>query len=64
MLPIKFDEDSFDLDEHKKAVDAIVQEKARNKRIRRNIKIGKILLAITAPIIAVLLYYTVSLIVF
>ena len=60
MNPLNFKEDSFDLDEYKKAADTAVWEKAQIKRVNRKIKIGKVLLAIAALIISIALYYVVS----
>jgi len=58
--PLNFEEDSFDLDEHKKAADMLVQDKIRLKSVSRKIKFGKALLAIAALIIAVALYYVLA----
>jgi len=54
---IKFDEDTFDLTEHRKAADTVCREKARVRRIRRQLALGKIFLAIAAFAIFLLLYY-------
>ncbi|MCL2197501.1 MAG: hypothetical protein FWB80_01120 [Defluviitaleaceae bacterium] len=48
---MSFDEDSFDLAEHKRAADAVTREKARVSRIRRQVRIGKIMLAVVTVII-------------
>jgi len=57
---LRFDEDTFDLQAHKKAADTLKREKARIKRIRRNIMLGKTVLAVAALSVSVLLYYLVS----
>jgi len=54
---LAFDEDTFDLAEHKKAADAVTKKKSRFKRIRRQVVIGKVILAIVAVIIFFLIYY-------
>jgi hypothetical protein len=48
---MRFDEDSFDLSEHKKAADAVTREKARVKRIRRQVRLGKIVIVVVTIII-------------
>ena len=45
MLP-SFDEDSFNLDEHKKAASAYARVTARAVRVRRRIGVAKVLLVI------------------
>jgi len=57
---LSFEEDIFDLRAYKKAADAKRREKARIKRVRRKILVGKILLAIAALSISVVLYYLLS----
>ena len=52
-----FDEDSFDLSAHKKAADTVTREKAREKRSRRQVVLGKVLIAVLAFGIFFLLYY-------
>ncbi|MCL1845266.1 MAG: hypothetical protein FWF77_05130 [Defluviitaleaceae bacterium] len=54
---MRFDEDNFDLGEHKKAADAVKREKANAERKRRQIKFGKIMLAIVTIIIFFGLFY-------
>jgi len=54
---MSFDEDTFDLSEHKKAADAVTREKARVKRVRRQLKVGKVILAVIAVIVCLLLSY-------
>lgn len=54
---MRFDEDSFDLEEHKKAADKIIREKARDKRVRRQVKFGKIILAIVTIVIFFVLFF-------
>ena len=53
---MRFDEDKFDLTEHKKMADAVTKEKARIKRMRRQVRIGKIMLAIITIIIFFILF--------
>ena len=48
---MRFDEDSFDLTEHKKAADAVAREKARVERVRRQVRFGKIMLAVVTILI-------------
>ena len=55
--PIGFDEDTFDLSAHKKAADAVTKRKSRFKRIRRQVVVGKVILAIIAVLIFFLIYY-------
>ena len=54
---MSFEEDSFDLATHKKAADAATREKARILRARRQVKFGKIMLAIVTIIIIIALYF-------
>ena len=63
MNPLNFEEDTFDLDEYKKAADMLAQDKIRLKSVSRKIKFGKVLLAIAALIIAVALYYVLAMII-
>jgi len=60
MTPLRFDEDSYDLNEHRKKAEAVVEKKSRIKRIRRNIGVGKILMAIAALVISIALFYFAS----
>jgi hypothetical protein len=53
---MRFDEDSFDLTEHKKAADAIAREKARAERVRRQVRFGKIMLAVVTIIVFLVLF--------
>jgi len=57
---LSFEEDAFDLQAYKKAADATRREKARIKHIHRKITMGKVLLAIAALSISVVLYYLLS----
>jgi hypothetical protein len=59
---IRFDEDSFDLLAHQKKADTARRERARIKRIRRQIKLGKILIAIAAVSVSVVLYYLLTIV--
>ncbi|MCL2356180.1 MAG: hypothetical protein FWC70_03325 [Defluviitaleaceae bacterium] len=54
---MRFDEDGFDLNEHKKAADTVKREKARVERVRRQVKVGKVMLAIVTVIIFFILFY-------
>jgi hypothetical protein len=54
---MRFDEDKFDLTEHRKAASADKREKDRLKRVRRQVKIGKISLAIVSIIIFFALFF-------
>ena len=54
---MSFAEDTFDLAEHKRAADAVTREKARVSRIRRQVKIGKIMLVVAVAILIPLLYW-------
>ncbi|MCL2839442.1 MAG: hypothetical protein FWE05_01610 [Defluviitaleaceae bacterium] len=54
---MRFDEDSFDLSSHKKAADAVIREKVRKKRIRRQVTVGKAVMAIVAFLIFMLLFF-------
>ncbi|MCL1878069.1 MAG: hypothetical protein FWF80_04360 [Defluviitaleaceae bacterium] len=53
----RFDEDNFDLGEHKKAADAVKRDKAHAERKRRQVKYGKVVLAIVTVIIFFGLFY-------
>jgi len=60
---LSFEEDTFDLESYKKAANASRREKARIKRNRRRITVGKVLLAIAALSISVVLYYLLSVVI-
>jgi len=62
MTPLRFDEDSYDPNEYRKTLEAARDKKSRIKRMRRNISIGKILMAVAALIISVALFYFASII--
>jgi len=55
-----FEEDNFDLYSYRKAANATTREQSRVKSIRRQIFVGKVILAIVALSIAVLLYYVIT----
>jgi len=57
---INFDEDTFDLEAHKKTADALIRKKSRIKRARRIIAFGKVVLTILAFAIAILSYYLIT----
>ncbi|MCL2225549.1 MAG: hypothetical protein FWB96_11340 [Defluviitaleaceae bacterium] len=54
---MRFDEDSFDLAAHKKAADAVTREKARVSRVRKQVRRGKIILAVVMVVIFFALFY-------
>lgn len=54
---IRFEEDTFDLAEHKKAADAVTREKNRVNKIRRQVVVGKVIMAFAAFAIFFLIYY-------
>jgi len=60
---LSFEEDTFDLQSYKEAADATRREKARIKRNRRKISVGKILLAIAALTVSIVLYYLLSVVI-
>ena len=60
MTPLRFDEDSYDPNEHRKQAEAVVAKKTHIKRVRRNIGIGKILMAVAALVISIALFYFAS----
>ncbi|MCL2578074.1 MAG: hypothetical protein FWE27_08500 [Defluviitaleaceae bacterium] len=53
----RFDEDKFDLDAHKRAADVVKREKARDNRIRNQVKRGKIIVAVVTIVIFFILFY-------
>jgi len=55
-----FEEDNFDLYEYRKSANATAREQSRVNSIRRQIFVGKVILAIVALSIAVLLYYVIT----
>jgi len=57
---MSFEEDDFDLCTHKQAADAAVREKTRIKRVRRQVAIGKVAMAIVAFLIFMLLFLAAS----
>ena len=58
-----FNEDDFDLIEHKNAATSNTQAKARIKRDRRKVSIGRIVVMLVAFVVCALLYFMVSAIV-
>jgi len=54
---ISYEEDNFDLLKLKQATGAAKQRKLYAKRVRRQIKFGKAILAISAFVIFFILYY-------
>jgi len=57
---VSFEEDNFDLNSYRKAANAVVRDSSRLKSIRRQIFVGKVILAIVAISIAVLIYYLIT----
>jgi len=55
-----FDEDNFDLIEHKNAATATTQAKARVKRDRRKVSVGRIVVMLIAFVVCALLYIMAS----
>ena len=53
---ISFGEDTFDLEAHKKEAAAFSRKKAREKRVRRQVLIGKIMLGVATVIIFFMLF--------
>ena len=51
-----FEEDDFDLIEHKNAATAKAQAKARVRRDRRNVSVGKIVVMLVAFAVCAILY--------
>jgi len=58
-----FDEDNFDLQEHKKAANTVAQEKAYAKSARRKVAVGRIIIMIAAVAVCGLLWVMASMIV-
>ena len=52
-----FDEDAFDLIEHKKAVSTEIKAKAFRKRAHRKIAVGRIVVFVLALVVCVALYF-------
>ena len=57
---LSFEEDTFDLESQQNAADAQKRKKARIKRSRRKITLGKIILTLAALAISIALYYFIS----
>jgi len=58
-----FNEDNFDLQEHKKAANTIAQTKAYAKSARRKVAVGRIIIMVAAIAVCGLLWFMVSMIV-
>ena len=54
---MRFDEDKFDLDEHKKAADSVKREKARETHVRKQVQRGKVIVAVVTIAIFFVLFY-------
>jgi len=52
-----FEEDDFDLIEHKNTATAKTKAKARVKRDRRKVSVGRLIIAIAAMAVCALLYF-------
>ena len=61
--PPVFDEDGFDLMEHKKAASTTAQARAHIKRARRKVALGRVIIMIAAMAVCGLLWFMVSMIV-
>ena len=59
----KFDEDDFDLIEHKKAANTIAQTKAHAKSVRRKVAVGRVIIMVAAIAVCGFLWFLVSMIV-
>ena len=57
---LTFDEDNFDLIAHKNAATAETQGKARVKRVRRKVTVGRIIVMMVAFVACALLYLMLS----
>jgi len=55
-----FDEDNFDLAEHKKAAATNTQFKAQVKRSHRKVRVGRYIVMILALVVCILLWVMVS----
>ena len=55
-----FDEDDFDLIEHKKEATSLTKAKARIKRDRRKLSVGRVIIWISAFALCALLYIMAS----
>jgi len=53
---MRFDEDSFDLAAHRRAADAVTREKARVKRVRRQVRYGKVAVFVVTVVIFFILF--------
>jgi len=58
--PLSFIEDDFDLATYRKTKIDSIQNNAKVKDIRRKIFVGKILIAVAALAVSVLLYYLIT----
>lgn len=58
-----FNEDDFDLTEHKKAANTAAQTKAHAKSVRRKVAIGRVIIMVAAIAVCGLLWFMVSMIV-
>ena len=60
MQLLSFDEDSFDMDAHKKAAEAKAFALARQKRLRRRVEVYKALIMLAAAALFFLIYYLIN----
>ena len=58
-----FEEDDFDLQEHKKAANTVAQIKAHAKSARRKVAVGRVVIMIAAMGVCLLLWFMASMIV-
>jgi len=66
IIPVEaqtFDEDDFDLLEHKKAANTVAQAKAHAKSVRRKVAVGRVIIMVAAIAVCGLLWFMVSMIV-
>jgi len=61
--PQTFDEDSFDLQEHKKAANTVTQAKAYAKSVRRKVAVGRFIIMVAAIAVCGFIWFMVSMIV-
>ena len=54
---MRFDEDKFDLNAHKKAAEEVTREKARISHMRKQVRRGKIIVAVVTILAFFLLFY-------
>jgi len=55
-----FNEDDFDLIAHKNAATTVAQAKAREKRDRRKVSVGRVVIMLAAFVLCALLWFMIS----